>query len=128
MPVKVSGVDTTAAAIAKKLGRIQPELEKAASSIYMHMERAATPLAPTKEGHLRGSISTGGEVVTSGPMVSAVNTAGRGVSSAYAAYQHNTVGLNHPRGGGPFFLTKPLNTNMGLYRSKFEDAVKRALR
>ena len=30
------------------------------------------------------------------------------VDQRYAAYQHNTEGLRHPRGGGPRFVTIPL--------------------
>lgn len=33
----------------------------------------------------------------------------------YARYQHETLNLRHPHGGGPKFLIKPLHTNLREY-------------
>ncbi len=45
------------------------------------------------------------------------------VDQHYAEYQHNTFGLNHPRGGGPMFLTNPFMENVARYVENLSDGV-----
>lgn len=45
------------------------------------------------------------------------------VNQHYAEYQHETQGLNHPRGGGPFFLLKPFMEAGPGYVENLSDSV-----
>jgi hypothetical protein len=47
------------------------------------------------------------------------------VSQIYAHFQHERTDLHHPRGGGPFYLQKPL---MSHYRDYLDDYAKTVLR
>lgn len=46
------------------------------------------------------------------------------VDQRYAYFQHERTELNHPRGGGPFYLSKPL---MGHYRDYLSDYARTVL-
>lgn len=45
------------------------------------------------------------------------------VDQHYAQYQHETFGLNHPRGGGPKFLTNPFMENVTGYVENLADSI-----
>lgn len=45
------------------------------------------------------------------------------VNQHYAQYQHETFGLNHPRGGGPHFLSNPLYQGGAGYIQNLADNV-----
>jgi len=45
------------------------------------------------------------------------------VDQVYAHYQHERLDLNHPRGGGPLYLTLPLLMNHGDYLGNYADTV-----
>ncbi len=45
------------------------------------------------------------------------------VDQPYALYQHETFGLNHPRGGGPKFLSGPFERSAPAYMEELADSV-----
>lgn len=45
------------------------------------------------------------------------------VDQIYAAYQHEMVGLDHPRGGGPHYLRNPLIQYAPFYLQSLADQV-----
>ena len=72
---------------------------------------------PTLEGHLKRSGQHSLKLAQAGNNYNIKLTLsfGGGIANDYALYQHETEGLNHPRGGGPFYASKPLQDNIERY-------------
>lgn len=100
--------------------------------------------APVDEGTLRGSGSAhhSGRRIATGAEFDATAEAGHAAeggqgttelssvvafNEVYAAYQHETTDLNHPKGGQAKYLERPLNANRALYERKLADAYREAL-
>ena len=86
--------------------------------------------APILEGHLRRSGQhTLLTAKAAGKLWAGIRvTFGEGVAQAYAEIQHENEDFNHPRGGGPFYVTKPFEANRERYLQALANAARRAVK
>lgn len=101
------GLDEFRAALARQPERV---LKAAAGALY---RRAEVIMADSKEHYVpvdQGILRDSGYVAlpdVSGQGVT-VELGYGGAAEAYAAIQHEDLSLNHPNGGGPKYLERPL--------------------
>lgn len=141
--INVTGVPAVLRAFVKMAPKVGREISKELRTVIGpdalgEMVRRA----PVDEGTLRGSHSMhlGGERIAtgadfggdaagatpadggqdSGPMTLTIVA-----NTVYAMYQHETVELNHPKGGEAKWMERVLNENRGQYEKRIAAAVER---
>lgn len=128
MPSEVTGEAETLKGLDAAEQKAFKALVRAIKDVSLDLSGRAADVTPYKEGHLEASVAGGGEVLVDGTKIMAVASAGRGASSAYAAYQHNTPGLKHKPGKIDHFLSTPLKQNKAKYVKMCQEAVAYALK
>lgn len=100
MAIKISGLDDISGRLSAAISRLPGLTEEGVKEVTVDIGAGAALRAPIDTGDLRASMTATVESTENGAV-------GRvKFSQKYAAYQHEHVELNHPKGGEAKYLEK----------------------
>jgi hypothetical protein len=113
------GADKFFAAAVQELGLAVSEIA------YDVAAQASTNRAPVDTDNLRANIDP--EVALRVDQIKGTVSKNVIAATPYALVQHENMDFNHPKGGGPKYLSGPLEERKDRYEKRIADAVRTAL-